>query len=1310
MTHVFIGILIAALLVGLLAVWLIWRARRPVPITMAPAQAPHLHRPLRERAAGWLTVFYYLITRREWRYDRPWVLLVGEAGAGKSSLIASCSMRIRREPQPREARLAARGTEWHFFNQGVLIDPRGDWACATPGSTEAHAWQAMLGELSDLRPERALDSLVLAISARTLLERGQEARDQLADRLYHQLYTIQSRLEFALPVYVVITQCDHVAGFAAYWRALSRRSDDASRDPAQMFGWSAPGTAESRTGQEWADEAFDMLHERLKALQLDTAADCDEIDDADRFFLFPRHFQGLRAPVARCLTLVFRSAPLYAGFFFRGLYFTGSIEADGAPALPGDRREDVDFVDDVIEHKVLAEPLLARRTRTGIWSRSRLIRRAQFAGCALIAALLLGLAFSGAMLYRQAGELRASLDLIEAAQADPGGACGTTRDTVYRLIERLAGIRAHLYSPFIPVSWFDTRVRDGSAEVIAEKAFKRVILPSMACQLNHRMTRTLQDLNHPPQPVAHPAYVAQRRRLFDDLRAITELERNIKRFTLIANDNRRDSRELVLREFAALAHYLYGKPLPAAVAREHGAYSNGLIAIVDETPLAIPQALRAELTRHLQYEAERLGTQLAQEVGQGRALLTQLQRDEGDVLAATQHFTWWLAWVRGEWLRGSQQDPCAVIRRQLVRDLDTLIALDQRYVPLLGSQERFGEAACSQPAMRQLVALQLPAYGPVFTPTRPDAGTLADGKAYVLNPALLPELDGLTALAALDFMQISPTPPFQCRPAMTGWRPEQLAAIARHARDYQAFARKQGLAPQPGLAGRPLYDRLARRQLQHAFDATMTQAQHPAPAEPMLTRVSLQTLADADQRLAAESADFSRSVDPLLTALRLYRQLGFADSATRVTQCARDHASDTLATLDTLAEASRLYDPSNDAADASLFTLGTTPVVKDYLSRQVARAGVLAGYATPYVVFLQNAEVIDEAHADNGRTAVYWANTLNELARYQQGREPNAQVGALDDLFLKQLSSMTYANCRAALAAYRSPDPGNDLFSARRVVLEQKVGLRCKDQRQAEAFETWRGFATRFNRELAGRYPFGPLVARDAPLGTVKRFFADYAGERARLEKALEDIPVEYLEAANGFLARLDAVNAFFGSNLTAGDVSQPLQLDMTFRAQAADSPGSEQLIGWTLTSAERSAGHPNRAATLPWAYGQMLVLALQWADRSQWRPLPDARQDDLQVEGQTASFVALGEWALLRLIATHAPRGVLTRDAADPTRLLLEFNVATANAGQPPGRAEVQSMRAYLGLKLTGQDPKTRAAVALTLPEAFPQRAPLLQ
>lgn len=1298
MDSVFQVIVAAALGVGGLAARLIWVARKPMAVPApgggaAPAEKKTAAS-LRERARHVLEAIDYLRTRREWRYQAPWILLLGEAGAGKSSLMASVSARHRQEADWRQQELGVDGKEWQFFDQGLLIDPDGRLPAADANSEEGKKWAQALDKMNALRPERALDGLLLAVSARTLRNAPSRQRTALAENVYRQLCLIQERFEFALPVYVVVTETDVVNGFAAFWRTQP------ARRRTEIFGWSAPAQAQSGTPAEWADSAFDTLGERLKALQIEAAAECDEIADADRFFLFPRHFQQLRDPLKQWLAQVFQPTAWRAGFFCRGVYFTGSIEADGqrreAP------RNDVSFVDDLIAKKVLAEPRLGRPTRDGIWSRNKLIRGLQAGGVAVFIALMTGLAIAGFQFNRQINALISSINLMQQIHMSPeAGQTCIGKDPTYELVGQISRINVKSVYWLIPASWFDSRVTSKSAGLIADSAFEKIIFPGLACHLE---ARAKQLAAYTPKEdesgkAGADAYAQSRQSLFDYLQAVQALELNLARFRRLAAYATDAQTDRLMRDFADLAEYVYGSPLPAAVAHERGALSEALTHVVYDGKLRLPEQMQQRFANELTRLADNLHRRLAREIQAGGDLLRQLTREQEPILAGTRHFAWWLTWVRKSWL-GSTADnnPCKEIETGLETGLAQLVKQYGYSGDLKALGERFGANACYQPAMNKLTALQLAPYGHLFTRQK---------DTLDLNPALAPELAGLSALVALDFMQVASPKPFLCLTTMSGWRAADLGQASHYVSEYQSFARDQGLSALGGSWDkRPLYDRLARHQLERVLNGTLNDAQRSASGSSPLQQASLDVTSQADQQLAQESADFGKSVEPLLSVLRLYDQTGFGAGAARIAQCARNFAADSLGRVDALVGASRLYDPGAAPGDGGFFNLGTTAVIKDYLARQVARSQVLAGYAAPFLTLLQNTEAQDDAQRPNAQTAPFWTNSVAELNRYVQFKEPNGQVAQLDNLFLKQFSDLSSANCGKTLSAYQPAEYGNDLFSQRRRYLEEQVRWRCTDGRNAQAYEAYRALSDRFNRDLAGRYPFADSGARDASPAAVKAFFADYDAQRSALHQALAGLNGSRWSAARRFLDQLDAVADFFGSNL-ASTPSQPVTLAIVFRAQPAASPGSEQVVSWSLSAGAKSTGYPNRPNTLDWPYGQALAFDLTWADRSLWRPASDAQQADLQVDGAAASFAATGEWALLRLIDTHRPKSGPANDPLDPNRVLLEFAVPVIGTENQPGKPQTGSARLYLALGLSGKDPKTQAPAPLKLPTNFPRYAP---
>jgi len=1293
------GGLLGIFIVVYVLLWLIKKVRKPA-IVKVPCGKP-ADCVMCNWMRGWLkavmAAFNYLRTRREWRYQQPWVLMLGEHSAGKTSLLASVSAVWRQIPPARASELAVSGTSWHYFKRGVVIDPDGQLPVAAEESGDAKRWRDALVAINDLRPERPLDGIVMTLSARSLLHTTSNQRQILAKNIYHQLLQLQETIDFILPVYVVVTQCDDIEGYSAYWRAQPVERQ------AEIFGWSAPSQAASAAPAEWADAAFEILSERLRSLQIDVAASQNQVDQVDSFFLFPYHFKTLCDPLSAWLNVVFQPSAWNAGFLCRGIYFTGSIEANGV--LEGKSRSDVAFVDQLFDQKVLAESRLARPTRHGVWSRNKLIRYLQISGIAAFSLLCIGLIVATIQFNHQIDAVVSALKLIEDTPAaiDGGDSC-VPKDRVFELVTQIARINHHSLYWAIPASWVDNRVTQRSAKLIANTAFQRVILPGLACQLKQQ-TRQIESGG---LVVASPSkdentYQPFRRQMQSQASAIVELERNIQRFKDIApisKEHRRASsanEETLMKEFIDLTRYAYGAPLPDSVARESGALAVALTEVHDRGYLDMPLR-RQRFTTQLVLLAEELDKRFKQDVGSGASLLDALQKEQAPLMSNALQFSNWLNWTRTSWLGAtSTSNPCEDIRGPLQPDLVSLVQ-DYGYdVKLERAASKFNTERCFLPSQRKLRDLTLAPYGLLFTE---QAGVLD------VNPAWKPELLGFPALVKLTFMQRGNLQSFVCQPASAGWRNAEVTEANSAVSEYQAFVKAQGLTVLgTSTAPRPLYDKLARSQLESVLNDDLQRAQMPPAASSPLQQVSLDAVSQADQQLAQMSSDLAKVVDPLTTALHSYGDLKFAASGAAVNQCALNFATDALGHIETLADVSRLYVPTPAKGNGLVYELGSVAVMKDYLARQVARAQVLAGYAGPFLKLIQGPTPVNDANIANSKTAIYWSNTVVQINNYVQGKDPTGQVGSLDNLFLKQLGDMTYANCNKVLAAYQSPALGNDLFSVRREALEAKVQTRCDDHKSADADELYHSITDRFNAQLQGRYPFADLGTRDAALSDVRAFFQYYDSQRSAMQTALTGLTDKRWTKPREFLTQLDATAAFFRSNLSAEDQSLPVKLSVTFRALPTASTGGEQLVGMALTAGSNAASFPNGVVTLDSPLDQMLALDLTWADRSVWQPVTDPQQSDLLVANLTATYAAMGPWSLFKLIDKHKPKTPRV-DPLNPNRTMLEF-VVPVQTRSVAGKPSTGSAHLFIGLDMSGVDPKTKVMVPIKLPVSFPRSAP---
>jgi type VI secretion system protein ImpL len=1299
---------------GVLGAWLIWRARQvvaPTPACCGEAEAAPAPAPPRTIAAMLALALDYLRTRREWRYQRQWVMLIGEAGAGKSSLMASVAGRYRHPAQGKERQLAMRGCEWQLLDGGCLIDAPGNWMHAAAngdGGKLAREWSRVLDELNALRPERALDGLLLVVSARTLQATDLTQRAALASAIRQQLRILQERFAFSMPVYVLVSNADAVSGFGAFWRSQPVRRR------AEIFGWSAPTQAGNGAPAAWADAAFDSVGQQLRALQMHAAANCERIapDDADATFLFARHLQQLRVPLAHWLGIVFQPEPWQAGYFCRGIYFTGAVGASGdAPAPQDAARADLAFVDGLLIDKVLAEPRLARPTRQSIWSRDRLIRALQIGAIALLLALVFAQCIAAIGIKRKVDAVIASLGQMRQLQqplaASAGGGC-IGQEPVFQVLAQVAAIDTDLRHWAIPLSLVDRRLAVDSARRLADGPFKNVVMPALACGLRQRA-----DAARATIATDGATYPESQAALLDYIGQIERFEQNLMRYNRLGGSAPFPAGELSLAEFASLAEYAFGAPLPVRVSAHPGVLPAVLEQVRDVAALASTPKFKSDASEYIVHQAAGVHAQLGKEINSGGELVGKLLRYDEPVLANTRQFTRWLTWVRSAWLGSSlENNPIAHTRDDLTARLGTLSRLYGYPQATLNAASALVHVATEYPAaMAMLRGLQLPSYGTLF---------VGENDLLTLNPRLVSELAGLNALMALDFMQVGRTDPFVCNPAISGWSASQIGMAATYAQEYDRFADKQGLPALTGDTGaaraaRPLYDRLARHQLELVLNDNVQLAQLMQPAAGAGRQVSPDYAMPADLVQDQRSADFAKLVQPIIGLRRVYADKGMS-SLGKFSQCVRAFTTRNLAQIQLLAEQSQLYQPAAHSASgagraAPFFDLGSAPEIKDYLARQSERAQVLARYATPFVNYLVNSgSAVPLANTDSQE---YWVKTIDELNRYAQ-KDPNSQVARLDTLFSKTLPDLNGSNCTQSLAAYNSGATGHDLFCSRRRELEKQVDLRCKGARSAQAYDVYKPWAVRFNHELAGRYPFAALSEDDSSAATVRRFFADYAAGRADLRQKLAGLDDKYWDDARAFLNQLDTVAAFFDGILVpaAADPAAPsadpaaplasgaIKLSVTFRAQPDDSPVSNQIVTWRLTSGGVTSTLPNRIANLDWRYGQPMSVGFDWAGASQLRPLKDDSQPDLRVEGRLATFSLRGDWALLRMIEQHRAANAVA--GVDGKRSLLEFKVPVVSDDTRYSLTRT-SASLFVGLSMNAD----KRPAALKIPGVFPRIAP---
>jgi hypothetical protein len=289
------------------------------------------------------------VAGRNFRYQIPWFVTLGQSGSGKSTMLRGARLDLP-FGEPEEAGPgSAAPVKWWFFSRGIVIDLAGDMVLGSAGAADDRSFDKVLRLLQRHRHQKPIDGVVLTVPAdelygpaETLDERVKEA-DRKALALQEKLWRMQKRLGLRLPVYLVVTKCDRVEGFSAFARGL----------PANllsgMFGWSNPFTVDTAFAEDWADQAFASLDRQLTEAQIEAFAARRHLDDAERAFLFPVRFRAMYAPLRATLRRIFKESGYHEAFFLRGVYFTGAPAPEGSLDL--EERAPV-FVRDLLGEKV----------------------------------------------------------------------------------------------------------------------------------------------------------------------------------------------------------------------------------------------------------------------------------------------------------------------------------------------------------------------------------------------------------------------------------------------------------------------------------------------------------------------------------------------------------------------------------------------------------------------------------------------------------------------------------------------------------------------------------------------------------------------------------------------------------------------------------------------------------------------------------------------------------------------------------------------------------------------------------------------
>jgi len=437
-------------------------------------------------------------------YNLPWYVFIGAPGAGKTTALINSGLRFPLADRlGREAVRGVGGTrncDWWFTEEAVFLDTAGRYTTQqSDRDVDAAAWKSFLQLLKKSRPRRPINGVLVTISVGDLLQQPPAEREPHAQALRSRVQELYKELGVRIPVYVLVTKADLLAGFTEYFSTLGKE------ERAQAWGFSLrygkdrlePAALTSEL-QRLEGRLYDRLPERLE----------EERDPTRRALLygFPQQFALLRDRLVQFVDAAFSSTKFDSPLILRGVYFTSGTQ-EGSPidrvmgALArglGLERRLLPAQHPTGRSYFLTRPLLeVVFPEAGLagfdlrWERRRQwLQTGAIAGCAVLL-LLASLAWwlSAANNRRYLGEVGGKFGEVQKqVTAVRAGA----RSDLTALLPTLTGVHGLAETPAttngsVPWSWRFGLYQGGKLETASGASYRRMLqdtfLPSLASYL-----------------------------------------------------------------------------------------------------------------------------------------------------------------------------------------------------------------------------------------------------------------------------------------------------------------------------------------------------------------------------------------------------------------------------------------------------------------------------------------------------------------------------------------------------------------------------------------------------------------------------------------------------------------------------------------------------------------------------------------------------------------------------------------------------------------------------------------------------------
>ncbi|WP_151981769.1 type VI secretion system membrane subunit TssM [Acinetobacter guerrae] len=255
-------------------------------------------------------------------YELPWYMVIGNPAAGKSSAIYNSGLKFPFEETHQKMVSASlsgtRNCDWFFSTEGILLDTAGRYSVYSEDHSE---WLGFLNLLKKNRPKAPVNGLILIVSIAELISQSPEHSLKLAKNLRARIQDLTERLEVVVPVYLVFSKMDLIAGFTEFF--------DCYEDQEYNQAWGATLPYDQNSSQnavELFEQHYTILYDGLKGVSTTHLSRRHSKNISPSVMTFPLEFKTLKPALKSFVATLFEDNPYQFQPVFRGFYFTSALQ------------------------------------------------------------------------------------------------------------------------------------------------------------------------------------------------------------------------------------------------------------------------------------------------------------------------------------------------------------------------------------------------------------------------------------------------------------------------------------------------------------------------------------------------------------------------------------------------------------------------------------------------------------------------------------------------------------------------------------------------------------------------------------------------------------------------------------------------------------------------------------------------------------------------------------------------------------------------------------------------------------------------